>query len=134
MGKFVNLDNFLSHNPLDSEHREDRLLIIFDGLDELEMRGKIGEKAAQDFVREVQRKVERFNQLKTSVQVLISGREVVVQSNETDFRKEGQILYVLPYFLSKNERKYYIDPQNLLKQDQRQLWWQFYGKASGKNY
>jgi hypothetical protein len=134
VGKFVNLDNFLSHNPLDSEHREDRLLIIFDGLDELEMRGKIGEKAAQDFVREVQRKVERFNQLKTSVQVLISGREVVVQSNETDFRKEGQILYVLPYFLSKNERKYYIDPQNLLKQDQRQLWWQFYGKASGKNY
>ena len=134
VGKFVNLDNFLPHNPLDSEYREDRLLIIFDGLDELAMRGKIGEKAAQDFVREVQRKVERFNQLKTSVQVLISGREVVVQSNETDFRKEGQILYVLPYFLSENERKRYVNPQNLLEQDQRQLWWQFYGKASGKNY
>jgi len=134
VGKFVNLDNFLPHNPLDSEHREERLLIIFDGLDELEMRGKIGEKAAQDFVREVQRKVERFNQLKTFVQVLISGREVVVQANETDFRKEGQILYVLPYFLSENERKHYIDSQNLLEQDQRQLWWQFYGKASGKNY
>jgi uncharacterized protein YjbI with pentapeptide repeats len=134
VGKFVNLDNFLPHNPLDSEYREDRLLIIFDGLDELAMRGKIGEKAAQDFVREVQRKVERFNQLKTSVQVLISGREVVVQSNETDFRKEGQILYVLPYFLSENERKRYVNPQNLLDQDQRQLWWQFYGKASGKNY
>jgi uncharacterized protein YjbI with pentapeptide repeats len=134
VGKFVNLDGFLPHNPLDQEHREDRLLIIFDGLDELAMRGKIGEKAAQDFVREVQRKVERFNQLKTSVQVLISGREVVVQANETDFRKEGQVLYVLPYFLSEDERKHYIDSQNLLEQDQRQLWWQFYGKASGKNY
>ena len=134
VGKFVNLDNFLPHNPLDSEYREERLLIIFDGLDELAMRGKIGEKAAQDFVREVQRKVERFNQQKASVQVLISGREVVVQSNETDFRKEGQILYVLPYFLSENERKRYVNPQNLLEQDQRQLWWQFYGKASGKNY
>ena len=134
VGKFVNVDNFLPHNPLDSEYREDRLLIIFDGLDELAMRGKIGEKAAQDFVREVQRKVERFNQLKTSVQVLISGREVVVQSNETDFRKKGQILYVLPYFLSENERKRYVNPQNLLQQDQRQLWWQFYGRASGKNY
>ncbi len=66
--------------------------------------------------------------------MLISGREVVVQSNETDFRKEGQILYVLPYFLSENERKRYVNPQNLLQQDQRQLWWQFYGKASGKNY
>jgi DNA replication protein DnaC len=134
VGKFVNLDNFLPYNPLDSEYREDRLLIIFDGLDELAMRGKIGEKAAQDFVREVQRKVERFNQLKISVQVLISGREVVVQANEIDFRKEGQILHVLPYFLSEHERKHYIDPQNLLEQDQRQLWWQFYGKASGKNY
>jgi len=134
VGKFVNLDNFLPHNPLDSEYREERLLIIFDGLDELAMRGKIGEKAAQDFVREVQRKVERFNQQKASVQVLISGREVVVQANEIDFRKEGQILYVLPYFLSEDERKHYIDLQNLLEQDQRQLWWQFYGKASGKNY
>jgi uncharacterized protein YjbI with pentapeptide repeats len=134
VGKFVNLDNFLPHNPLDSEYREERLLIIFDGLDELAMRGKIGEKAAQDFVREVHRKVERFNQLKISVQVLISGREVVVQANEIDFRKEGQILHVLPYFLSKDEHENYIDPQNLLEQDQRQLWWQFYGKASGMNY
>jgi len=134
VGKFVNLDGFLPHNPLDSEHREDRLLIIFDGLDELAMQGKIAEKMAQDFVREVQRKVERFNQQKTCLQVLISGREVVVQANETAFRKEGQILYVLPYFLSEEDREQYIDLEKRLEQDQRQIWWQRYGLASGRGY
>jgi len=134
VGKFVNLDGFLPHNPLDTDHREDRLLIIFDGLDELAMQGKIAEKTAQDFVREVQRKVDRFNQQKACLQVLISGRELVVQANETAFRKEGQILYVLPYFLSEDERKRYIDTEKRLEQDQRQLWWQRYGKASGRGY
>jgi uncharacterized protein YjbI with pentapeptide repeats len=137
VGKFVKFDRILPYNPLDAEHREERLLIIFDGLDELAMQGKIAEKTAQDFVGEVQRKVERFNQHKTCVQVLISGREVVVQANETAFRKEGQIFYVLPYFLSEDDRKqhYYVDTdEKLLEEDQRQLWWQRYGKASGRGY
>ena len=135
VGKFVKFDRLLPYNPLDAEHREDRLLIIFDGLDELAMQGKIAEKTAQDFVGEVQRKLERFNQHKTCVQVLISGREVVVQANENAFRKEGQILYVLPYFLPEDYHKnHYVDPKKLLDQDQRQLWWKRYGKASGKGY
>ena len=135
VGKFVKFDRLLPYNPLDAEHREDRLLIIFDGLDELAMQGKIAEKTAQDFVGEVQRKLERFNQQKTCVQVLISGREVVVQANENAFRKEGQILYVLPYFLPEDYHKnHYVDPKKLLDQDQRQLWWKRYGKASGRGY
>ncbi|MEG5173923.1 pentapeptide repeat-containing protein [Microcoleus sp. B3-D7] len=137
VGKFVNFDRILPYNPLEAEHREERLLIIFDGLDELAMQGKIAEKTAQDFVGEVQRKVERLNQHKTCVQVLISGREVVVQANETAFRKEGQIFYVLPYFLSEHDRKqhYYVDTdEKLLEEDQRQLWWQRYGQASGSGY
>jgi uncharacterized protein YjbI with pentapeptide repeats len=134
VGKFIKLDGFLPYNPLDTDHREDRLLIIFDGLDELAMQGKIAERTAQDFVREVQRKVEWFNQREACIQVLIGGREVVVQANETVFRKEGQILHVLPYFLDEHESHQYIDPEKLLKQDQRQIWWQHYGKASGVNY
>ena len=135
VGKFVKFDRILPDNPLEAEHREERLLIIFDGLDELAMQGKIAEKTAQDFVGEVQRKVERFNQHKTCVQVLISGREVVVQANETAFRKEGQIFYVLPYFLPEDDRQqHYVDTKKLLEEDQRQLWWQRYGKASGSGY
>ena len=134
VGKFVQMDGILPHNPLAAEHRESRLLIIFDGLDELAMQGKIAEKTAQDFVREVQRKVERFNQGETCLQVLIGGRELVVQANETDFRKDGQILHVLPYFVPEDDRKNYVDAKKLLEQDQRQLWWQSYGAVSGSGY
>lgn len=134
VGKFVQMDGILPHNPLAAEQRESRLLIIFDGLDELAMQGKIAEKTAQDFVREVQRKVERLNQRETCLQVLISGRELVVQANETDFRKDGQILHILSYFVPKYNREDYVDEKNLLKQDQRQRWWQNYGEASGSGY
>ncbi|MBW4691847.1 MAG: pentapeptide repeat-containing protein [Lyngbya sp. HA4199-MV5] len=134
VGKFVQMDGILPHNPLTAEQRESRLLIIFDGLDELAMQGKIAEKTAQDFVREVQRKVERFNQRETCVQVLIGGRELVVQANETDFRKDGQILHVLPYVVPEDEREDYVGAKKLLEQDQRQLWWQNYGAASGSGY
>ena len=134
VGKFVQMDGILPHNPLAAEHRESRLLIVFDGLDELAMQGKIAEKTAQDFVREVQCKVERFNQRDTCLQVLIGGRELVVQANETDFRKDGQILHVLPYFVPEDDRNNYVDAKKLLEQDQRQLWWQNYGAASGSGY
>ena len=134
VGKFVQMDDILPHNPLASEQREGRLLIIFDGLDELAMQGKIAEKTAQEFVREIQRKVERLNQRETCLQVIISGRELVVQANETDFRKDGQILHVLPYFIPELEWNNYIDANKLLEQDQRQLWWQYYGAASGSDY
>lgn len=134
VGKFLQTGDFLPVNPLFPDHREERLLIIFDGLDELAMQGKIGERTAQDFVGEVKRTVDLINYQKICVHVLISGRELVVQASESIFRKEKQVLHVLPYFLSKNECKKYTDPQNLLAQDQRQLWWQSYGKVSGKDY
>jgi uncharacterized protein YjbI with pentapeptide repeats/adenylate kinase family enzyme len=136
VGKFVRDDEFLSHNPLEDK-AESRLLIIFDGLDELAMQGKIASEIAQQFVREVQRKVERFNgRGETRLQVLISGREVVVQDNSSDFRKPEQILHILPYFVTENEKEThkYIDSQNLLEHDQRNDWWEQYGLASGFNY
>ncbi|MDZ8140763.1 MAG: pentapeptide repeat-containing protein [Nostoc sp. DedQUE04] len=134
VGKFVRDDSFLRHNPLDKDKADSRLLIIFDGLDELAMQGKIATEIAQQFVREVQRKVERFNVRETFLQVLISGRELVVQANSSDFRQPQQILHILPYFVTEYERKNYIDDQNLLQQDQRQIWWQKYGNASGRAY
>ncbi len=137
VGRFVKLDGFLNFNPLEMEYREERLLIIFDGLDELAMQGKVGEKTAVDFVREVHRKVDRINQQKACVQVLIDGRELVVQAvqtNEVDFRKKGQILYVLPYLIPENSHCQYIDRKGLLARDQRELWWKYYGMASGNGY
>ncbi|MDJ0737453.1 MAG: pentapeptide repeat-containing protein [Nostocaceae cyanobacterium] len=136
VGKFVRLDGFLRHNPLEVDDSNSRLLIIFDGLDELAMQGKAATEVAQQFVREVQKKVDRFNLRETRLQVLVSGRELVVQANNNEFRKSQQILHILPYFVNdaEKETENYIDNQNLLKSDKRQLWWQLYGKASGRGY
>jgi hypothetical protein len=132
--EFIQIEGFLRHNPMDRSDGEDRLLIIFDGLDELAMQGKIAEETAKQFVDEIRLKVSQFNQHKTRLQVLLSGREVAVQANRTKFRELHQILHILPYFITEEEREdesnNYVDEQKLLEQDQRQLWWQSYGEAS----
>ncbi|QLE43987.1 hypothetical protein FD723_28490 [Nostoc sp. C052] len=134
ISKFVRDDGFLRHNPLDKDKADSPLLIIFDGLDELAIQGKIATETAKQFVREVQKKVDRFNMRENCLQVLISSRELVVQANISDFRQPQQILHILPYFVTEYERKNHIDDQNLLQQDQRQIWWYKYGNASGRGY
>jgi uncharacterized protein YjbI with pentapeptide repeats len=135
VGKFVRDDGFFGYNPLEVNKSELKLLIIFDGLDELAMQGKIATETAQQFIREVQRKLEKFNgRGDTRLKILISGRELVIQANSSDFRKPQQILYLLPYFVCEEERENYFDNKNLLEQDQRQDWWKLYGIASGFEY
>lgn len=132
--KFVRYDRNLPPNPLDPEDNDSQLLIIFDGLDELAMQGKVAVELAQQFVREVLRKTYQINLSEPRLKVLISGRELVLQANANEFRKPRQILHVLPYLVSKEERHSYSDSRKLLEQDQRQLWWEAYGKASGHGH
>jgi hypothetical protein len=142
VGEFVRPDPYLIDNPLDPKRGEDPLLIIFDGLDELAMQGRVASELVAWFVDEVGRKVSHFNQRKARLLVLMSGRTLVVQERETDFRRTGQVLELLPYFVAKEEREtggfrqpyQYIDEQNLLEVDQRDHWWERYGKASGLGY
>jgi len=132
--KFIRyLDPALT-NPLAPEENAVPSLIIFDGLDELAMQGKIAAELAQQFVREILRKTDRLNVRPSRLKVLISGRELAIQSNTSDFKRPKQILHVLPYFVSEASRREYTDAQNLLEQDQRQQWWSNYGKVSGNNY
>jgi hypothetical protein len=79
--EFVRYDEYLKDNPLDPDNENLRLLVIFDGLDELALQGKLAKEVAQEFVREVQSKISRFNYRKTRLQVLITGREVAVQES-----------------------------------------------------
>ncbi|MET0622113.1 MAG: pentapeptide repeat-containing protein [Pyrinomonadaceae bacterium] len=129
--KFIRyLDPALT-NPLAPEENVIPSLIIFDGLDELAMQGKIAAELAQQFVREVRDRVERLNYRGSRLKVLISGRELAVQSNTSDFKRPKQVLHVLPYFVPEDSRREYNDAQNLLEQDQRQKWWANYGRVSG---
>ncbi|MCA2654184.1 pentapeptide repeat-containing protein [Microcystis sp. M061S2] len=129
---FVQHDGFLPENPLEPSDQDLRLLIIFDGLDELSMQGKIAQEVVQNFINEVRDQVKSFNNNKTRLQVLISGRDVVVQSNKNNFKKPQQIITILPYWVDKSDN--FSDDDNLLKVDQRHQWWQQYGQAKGKNY
>ncbi len=143
VGRFVRDEGILPQNPLDPDFPEPNLLIIFDGLDELASQGKAATETARAFVREVERTVERRNQQAVRLRVLISGRELVVQENESEFRRPRQILTLLPYFVTpprRDERhlipedENYVDPNKLLETDLRQQWWKNYGALSGKGY
>lgn len=143
VGRFVRDEGVLSQNPLDPESPEPKLLIIFDGLDELASQGRAAAETARAFVREVERTVEKRNLQQLRLRVLISGRELVVQENESEFRRPRQILSLLPYYLSgpsdtrlpmaRGEEEYQ-DPKGLLKKDLRQAWWKNYGRLTGKAF
>jgi uncharacterized protein YjbI with pentapeptide repeats len=132
IGNFVSEEGFLGENPIEGAVRGERIVLILDGLDELEMQGSGAQEAAQAFVREVIRTVERVNAQECRLLALISGRELAVQVVESEFRKPGQILEVVPYFVPHKGR--YKDPQNLLSQDQRDEWWRKYGVLTGSAY
>jgi uncharacterized protein YjbI with pentapeptide repeats len=137
IGKFIRYVDRDLTNPLAPDERAEAFLVIFDGLDELAMQGRVAAELAQQFVREVREKIDRLNYRGSRLKVLISGRELAVQSNASDFKKPKQILHVLPYFVptdEEDETEEYTDPRNLLELDQRQRWWSNYGKVSGRGY
>ncbi|MBK1986348.1 pentapeptide repeat-containing protein [Sphaerospermopsis aphanizomenoides BCCUSP55] len=135
VGDFVVSNGFIKENPLQANDFESRLLIIFDGLDELAMQGKLGAEVAKEFIQKVDKNLANFNQRETRLQVLITGRNLTIQANSSLLDNSSQeILYVLPYFLEENEKYNYVDDQKLLETDQRNLWWQGYGEAKGIEY
>jgi uncharacterized protein YjbI with pentapeptide repeats len=135
VNNFIRFDEFLTHNPLDPKDGDARLLIIFDGLDELSEQSKVGAEIAQQFVAEVQKKVNLFNgNGAPRLKVIISGRELVVQANASEFRGEQKIVNVLPYLIKEEEREEYTGAQELIALDQRSEWWKAYGRVSGKNH
>lgn len=132
VGRFIKDEGVLVDNPLAPDSPEPNLLIVFDGLDELASQGKAAAEAARGFIREVERTVEKRNAGGVKLRVLISGRELVVQENESEFRRARQILNLLPYLTGKEDK--FEDPAKLLLADQRQDWWRRYGVASGPRY
>jgi len=128
--RFVRDEGLLGFNPLDPDRAEDNLLLVFDGLDELASMGKSAAQVARDFVQAVERMLERRNLGAHPIYIILSGRELIVQENETEFRRPKQILTILPYLVA-DEKELYKDPRKLLEKDLRQHWWKNYGKLIG---
>jgi hypothetical protein len=143
VGRFVRDEGVLLQNPLDPESPEPNMLLIFDGLDELASQGRAAAETARAFVRMLDLTVEKRNQQSVKLRALISGRELVVQENECEFRRTRQILTLLPYFMPVPSDKEgplvqdgeeYRDPEKLLEKDLRQQWWANYGILTGESY
>jgi uncharacterized protein YjbI with pentapeptide repeats len=143
VGRFVKDEGVLTQNPLDPDSPEPNLLVIFDGLDELASQGKAAVETARSFIREVERTVEKRNLQTVRLRVLISGRELVIQENQPEFRRARQVLNLLPYLVSKQtpdeaspnaDKEKYLDSEKLLKQDLRHQWWRNYGTLTGKGF
>ncbi|MFT4930096.1 MAG: hypothetical protein ACI8WB_006232 [Phenylobacterium sp.] len=96
---FVRNHRYLAGSPLDVSHGEQRLLIIFDGLDELSEQGKNAAEIAQSFVDIVIRDITNHNAQKLQRQVLITGRDLAVQSTLSRSRGSHQIYQLLPYYV-----------------------------------
>jgi uncharacterized protein YjbI with pentapeptide repeats len=138
VGRFVADEGVLLQNPLDPDSPETNLLIVFDGLDELANQGKAAAETARAFIREIERTVEKRNAHEVRLRVLLSGRELVIQENEAEFRRPRQILNLLPYHTrvsSEHENEEdYVDSAGLLNVDLRDVWWSQYGLLTGKGY
>ena len=119
---FIKKQGMLTVNPIDIDNPERELLIVFDGLDELAAQGKAAKEAAEEFINAVISDVDSRNSNNVWLKVLISGRELIVQENESMFRREGQVLNLLPF------------KSDMEKKDYRDDWWKNYGRLTGKNY
>jgi Pentapeptide repeats (8 copies) len=137
VGKYVkiNQDINFSFNPLSTQENQEKLLIVFDGLDELSQQGRYAMEVAHNFVNaldSLSKQINRDNSIKTLF--LIIGRELAVQANTSQFRLSEHILHFLPYFLRENEQRYFPQSEReILKIDQRNDWWVKYGQLSGTN-
>ena len=134
VGEFVRLAEILPGNPLEPEAGEDRLLIVFDGLDELAQQGRIAAETARDFIREVLKVVEIRNNEQLRLRVMFTGREPVVQASESEFRDPRRVLHVLPYLISDAKSDTWKSGEEILAEDQRGAWWQRYGVSKGRGY
>lgn len=114
----------LDFNPLDDTSIFDKLILVFDGLDELVMEDKSPKEVAMSFVQELDDFCRLKNEGKQRVKILITGRPIAIQNTEQKLRKnEMQIMYLLPYFVNNLDRFNYIDDEKILIKDQRNQWW-----------
>ncbi len=121
-------------NPLeqtDFATPQRRLLLIFDGLDELAQPGREADRQTGDFLTNLRFEINAWNQAGCRVFALITGRSPVVQANRSTLgMTEQQELEVLPFFMPKEAhaslRDRFHDPKKLRDVDQRQDWWKRY--------
>lgn len=116
--------------PEDVLNTSPRVLLIFDGLDELALSGRASQEMAKAFVSELIRLVELRNRNGLTVQALLSGREVAIQEYAAELRR-SRILVLLGHF-PELEDVSEGRSETLIEEDRRDTWWKLYHDATGK--
>ncbi|WP_264788138.1 pentapeptide repeat-containing protein [Aureispira anguillae] len=119
-----------------------KLLLIFDGLDELSAQNLQTADIVRQFIDELRHKLNSYNYDQLHLKVLLTGRDLVIQQCQKIFKTEPQFIHLLPYFIpSKNrhETPYFAnypiqDPNKLLDIDQRNSWWSQYGSQKNESF
>lgn len=159
--EFVKTEGYLPDGLLDSNFQQ-KLLLIFDGLDEISMQGRVGNQVAQEFVKKVLQRIVIVNQTDARLKVLLCGRDIAIQTNKTLLGEQTRVLHLLPYYVGSNligeielnlgentkivstdkltvaqkkvfkrRRDIVNELQSTVFKDQRNEWWQKYGKVTG---
>ena len=113
-----------------------RLLLVFDGLDELSKAGRVGSAAAQDFVHYVRDQLRTTLPRGLELTVLFCGRPLSV--SESELREDlPNTLHVLPLIFKREGENYVAigdadEKADIVDWDQRDEWWAKFGEAKGE--
>lgn len=121
---------------------ESKLLLIFDGLDELSAQNLQTADIVKQFIDELRHKLNHYNYEQLHLKVLLTGRDLVIQQCQKIFKTSPQFIHLLPYFIPSKDRQntpYFAnypiqDPENLLEADQRNLWWANYASQKKEHF
>lgn len=127
--KFLDNHSILTRDNL---LEEPKLLLIFDGLDELSMQGSSSKEVANNFTEELKEVLREKRNL--NWKVIVTGRELSIQQQQNKLKKRKTVLHLLPYFINKNDREGFNDVHNLLLEDQRDEWWRKFGELKAKDF
>ena len=129
----------MRHNPLDPAHlreRQNPLLLIFDGLDELTASAQVSEAISSTFLRELNTALRNWED--RPVWAIVTGRDAIFGNVEGPVATlPGERFHLLPYHVRENEpdapsRSDYHDPDGLLSTDNREKAFRLFAKAKGK--
>ena len=126
-----------TQNPLDADTRENRLLLILDGLDELDAADKRGREAASALITAAQKLITRV-QNNCKLRILLAGRTVIVEALQGELADPRQIFHVLGYALTKEEQNAtnygairWADTTHLPDGQRQETWWKAWQELKG---
>lgn len=131
----VAIKEFLDNHSIltrDNLLEETKLLLIFDGLDELSMQGSNSKEVANNFTEELTEVLKDKKNLHWKA--VVTGRELSIQQQKNKLKKQKTVLYLLPYFVNEDNREDFNDVNDLLLEDQRDEWWRKFGELKGKDF